>query len=226
MMICNSRFSSVKVVVFDCDGVLFDSREANIHFYNHILKKFNAGFVKPEQVDYVHTHSVRESIYYLIEDTAKANEAFEYAKTVDFSSFFPYMALHNSVVSCLKNLRDKGYRIAVATNRTASTREVLQHFKIEGFFDLVVCASDVEHPKPHPDMLKKIMLYFGVSPHNVLYVGDSGVDEECARRAGVYFMAFRNSHLKADAHVEGFDDLCRLLDNYHQIHPIRFEECR
>lgn len=217
----SNLFSSVKVVVFDCDGVLFDSREANIRYYNHVLQKFGYPPVSPEQVEYVHTHSVRESIYYLIKDPAKAIPALEYARKVDFSVFFPFMKLHEGVKACLEELKKGGYRLAVATNRTASTRGVLAHFGIDSFFDYVICAADVENPKPHPEMLQKIITHFNVLPKALLYVGDSKVDEECAKKAGTLFVSFKNPNLDAHAWVDDFQSLQFLL-----IPPSRSQNCR
>ncbi|SFN01787.1 HAD family hydrolase [Thermodesulforhabdus norvegica] len=204
-------FSSVKVVVFDCDGVLFDSREANIRYYNYILERFGYPPVSPEQVEYVHTHSVKESIFYLIKDPDKAGQALEYARRVDFSLFFPYMDLHDGAKACLKALKTYRYGLAVATNRTASTRGVLAHFGIDCFFDYIICAADVKNPKPHPEMLERILSYFKVPADAVIYVGDSAVDQECARKAGVLFVSFKNPDLDADVHVGGFQDLLFLL---------------
>ena len=79
------------------------------------------------------------------------------------------------------------------------------------FFDLVVSSLDVEHPKPHPESLFKILDFFQVGPERILYVGDSVVDEETARRAGVPFVAFGNEALKAYRHVRAMAEIRALL---------------
>jgi len=76
------------------------------------------------------------------------------------------------------------YRTALATNRTISAHEILAHFRLDQYFDLVVTASDVQHPKPHPEAMERIQQVFGVTPGQVLYVGDSPVDESFAESAG------------------------------------------
>ena len=52
----------IKLVAFDCDGVLFDSQQANIAFYNAILAHFDRPPLSPEAVDYIHSHTVWESL--------------------------------------------------------------------------------------------------------------------------------------------------------------------
>ncbi|MGA6926537.1 MAG: hypothetical protein WBY88_12690, partial [Desulfosarcina sp.] len=57
-----------KVVAFDCDGVMFDSREANRVYYDHLLVHFNLPAMNPDQLAYAHMHTVDESLAYLIGD--------------------------------------------------------------------------------------------------------------------------------------------------------------
>ena len=49
-----------KVIIYDCDGVLFDSKEANEAFYNHILDHFGMPPLEPEQLEFVYSSTVRE----------------------------------------------------------------------------------------------------------------------------------------------------------------------
>ncbi len=78
-------------------------------------------------------------------------------------------------------------------------------------FDFVVTAFDVAKPKPHPDQLNLIMEHFQVSADEILYVGDSGVDEEAAESTGVIFAAFGNSKLKADYHINSLAEINTIL---------------
>src|SRR5208337_5622831 len=55
----------IKLVAFDCDGVLFDSRQANIAFYDTILARFERPRLSSQAEDYVHSHTVQESLGYL-----------------------------------------------------------------------------------------------------------------------------------------------------------------
>ncbi len=201
-----------KVVVFDCDGVLFDSREANVKFYNTILEKFGLDKLKPYQEDFVHMHSAKESISYLIPDKEMAKKAWEYALTLKFEDFFPYMKPQPYLKECLSALHKK-FHIAMATNRTVSTHEVLEYFDLKKYFDYVVCASDVKNPKPNKDMMNMIIKHFHVQPYEIVYVGDSKVDEIFAQNAKVVFAAFKNPSLKAVLHIENFDELVRWLLN-------------
>lgn len=203
---------AIAAVVFDCDGVLFDSREANIRFYNHILDRVDAPPVKPEQHDYIHMHPVRESLRFLLGDNKRFQAAFSYSQTIDFSEFNACLNCEPGLVEILE-LAKASFKVALATNRTVSTREVLVHFHLDQYFDLVVSASDVPRPKPHPDEMELITKEFGLANEQILYVGDSTVDQEFAQTTGVFFVAYKNPGLKAHLHIAHFDELAFILEN-------------
>ena len=57
--------SEVKVVAFDCDGVLFDTEQSNRAFYNEILNHLGKPELTPEQFAFVHMHTLDESLTFL-----------------------------------------------------------------------------------------------------------------------------------------------------------------
>jgi phosphoglycolate phosphatase len=208
---CSIFNCPLKVVAFDCDGVLFDSKEANIRFYSHIMDFIGRPGVRPDQQEYIHMHPVRESLHYLLgQDQEAFDKAWAYCQGIDFRAF-------NACLRCEPGLRKtlelakSAFSTALATNRTVSTREVLSHFHLDKYFDLVVSASDVRFPKPHPDIMKRILDTFNASPNEILYVGDSSVDEELAAVTGVYFAAYKNDKLRAHIHVNHFHELYSIL---------------
>ncbi len=202
-----TKAASLKVIALDCDGVLFDSREANINFYSHIMKAIGRPPLRADQHEYIHMYPVRQSLIYLTggegEDFARA---FKYFETVDLGAFNGHLSLEPGLVSFLKQA-SKRFQTALATNRTVSGLEFLSKLNLSEFFDLVVCASDVSNPKPHPDIMEKILGAFEVLPEDVLYIGDSRVDEEFALATGVHFVSYKNPSLRAELHISHFREL-------------------
>ena len=197
----------LKVIALDCDGVLFDSREANTHFYTHIMGVIGRPPIREDQEQYVHMHPVRESLLYLTGGEGRDfDRAFEYFKTIDFGPFNNYLRREPGIVSFLK-LAQKHFRTALATNRTISTLELLKQFNLREYFDLVLSASDVRNPKPHPEIMERIFDAFKVLPNHVLYIGDSSVDEALALATGVRFVSYKNPSLKAALHINHFQEL-------------------
>jgi HAD superfamily hydrolase (TIGR01549 family) len=180
------KIQKIGAVAFDCDGVMFDSREANINFYNHLLTHFGLPPMEEDVVDFVHMHTADESIRHIFQGTPHVDEALAYRREMDYAPF----------------IRDMVFGLAVATNRSNTIGDVLETHGLKGFFDIVVSSLDVENPKPHPEPLLKILDFFQLSPDQTFYVGDSAVDFETSRGAGVVFIAYKNRELEADFHVD------------------------
>jgi HAD superfamily hydrolase (TIGR01509 family) len=90
----------------------------------------------------------------------------------------------------IRRLRAHGIRLGLVT---ASTRSVVEHnlgrLNLDGTFDAIRYADDVERSKPHPDALLEALDELGVAPGDAMYVGDTTVDLEMAEAAGTPFVA-------------------------------------
>ncbi len=202
------RANNKGVVIFDCDGVMFDSRQANINYYNHLLRHFGMPPMKEDDIAYVHMHTADLSIRHIFRDSPHLEEALRLRFEVDYSPFLKDMVMEPGLKEVLACLRPT-HKLAVATNRSNTIGLVLEMNGLKGYFDKVVSSLDVVHPKPHPECLLKIIDFFGVPAAFALYVGDSQIDLESARAAGVSFVSYKNPFLEADYHV---DHLFRILD--------------
>jgi HAD superfamily hydrolase (TIGR01549 family) len=200
----------LKVIAFDCDGVLFDSKEANVRFYSHILEVIGLPPVRPDQQESIHMLPVRDSLAYLIGNGTDFERAWKYTQGIDFHEFNSHLQCEPGLVEILE-LAGSLYRTALVTNRTVSTRDVLALYDLEKYFDFIVSASDVQFPKPHPELMERVFTVFDASPEEVLYIGDSRVDEGLALATGIYFVAYKNPELRAHLHIQHFDELHAIL---------------
>jgi phosphoglycolate phosphatase len=213
----------IKLVAFDCDGVLFDSQQANTAFYNAILARFDRPPLAPEAVDYVHTHTVWESLAHIFPGHLNLEDVLDVARGLDYSPYIPMMVEEPFLREFFQFLRPGCY-LALATNRTTTTRAVLAYHGMTDVFDLVVSAQDVSSPKPHPEAFVRILEHFQLSPWEAIYIGDSRVDEQFAANAGVPFVAYRNPGLTAPYYLDSFaagPDLVRHLGGNQSFEPRR-----
>jgi phosphoglycolate phosphatase-like HAD superfamily hydrolase len=208
-----SRKNHNAAVIFDCDGVMFDSRDANINFYNHLLDHFGLPPMKEDDIAYVHMHTADSSVRHIFRGTAFLEEALRYRFDVDYTPFIRDMILEPGLKELLTRLRPC-YMLAVATNRSNTIVPVLEAHELTGFFDAVVSSLDVARPKPDPECLFKITGLFGISPEKAIYVGDSEIDYVCSRAAGVPFVSFRNRVLDADYHVDKLLDILKIPGSF------------
>lgn len=202
--------SPLKVIIYDCDGVLIDSRESNRAFYNHILAHFGLPPLTETQLDEVHVRTAQGAIDYLFHGHPRRQEAQVYQRGVDNAPFVSLLRLEPHIREVLRRLRP-AYRTAIATNRGKSLPLVLDRLGLRGLFDLTVSSYDVTHPKPHPECLEKILVHFGLQPGEALYLGDSALDRQVAGAAGVPFAAYKNPALQARYHLNDHRELLRLL---------------
>lgn len=202
---------NVKLVAFDCDGVLFDTAQANRFYYSHILQHFGRPALTEEQFRFVHMHTVHESMAYLLPDENTLEAAHDFRKTMDYRKYLSYLKVEPQLVALLEKLRPR-IKTAIATNRTDTMEQLLAEFDLDGHFDLVVTSSDVKQPKPHPEALLKILEYFGLASHQVIYIGDSQVDELAARAAKMPLVAYRNRELAAEYYIDSLGELEELLE--------------
>ena len=203
--------NSLKVVAFDCDGVMFDTRKANMAYYNHLLDYFGKPIMTDEQFVYTHMHTLDESLAYLFDDENLLERVRAYRETMNYSPFLEIMEIEPYLKPLLKNLRPR-YKTAIATNRTDTINRVLSQHGLEKSFDLIVTALDVSRPKPYPDQLRKLVDFFECKPRQVLYVGDSEVDQKAAEAAGVSFVAYQNHNVSADYHIQSLKEIEQILN--------------
>ncbi len=207
--------AEVSCVIYDCDGVLFDSLEANQRLYNRIAESMGREPLSPEELAYCHTHTVFESLRCMFpDDPALEAKAAEFLKTkVDFRDFIVYLRMEPNLLEALAEVRKRGVSTAISTNRTTSMKHVMERFNLWSYFDMVVTALDVEKPKPAPESVEKILRELNVDRGAVLFIGDSHVDSETARSSGVRFIAYKNRDLSSTDPSFGYiDDHLKLLE--------------
>lgn len=201
----------LKLVVFDCDGVMFSSRESNRRYYNHLLQAFSCPPMDEEELNYVHIHNVHNSVAHIFRHHRHiAPEAIDaYRRRLDYTPFLGYMIMEPDLLPFLEHIKPR-YHTAISTNRTDTMEIILDRFELRPWFDLVVTALSAPRPKPAPDGLLMILNHFQVRAEETIYIGDSEIDEEHCAGAGVDLIAFRNTALSARYHVNDFSSIADL----------------
>ncbi len=199
-------FYSKQGIIFDCDGVIINSKEANIKFYNLILEGLGLSKMDKEQEDYVHSHTVSESIKYIVPQEM-VEKAFEIGKGISYTEVIDLIELEDGLIDFLNILKKKGKKCAINTNRTNTMPLILSKYGLESYFDPVVTAWTIKNPKPHPESVFFILKKWGLLPKDVLFIGDSEVDELTAKNVPVDFVAYKNNSLKGLANISNYNSL-------------------
>ena len=92
----------------------------------------------------------------------------------------------------LRSAKNKGYLLAVASNRTNPWHD-LAKLDLAKYFDTVVGSTDVPRPKPEPDMLLTIIAQLGVEAQSAIYLCDTVSDMSCAKAADIKALGLTQS---------------------------------
>jgi HAD superfamily hydrolase (TIGR01509 family) len=203
----------IRGIIYDCDGVLFESRQANLAYYNTVLSHFGEPPVLSEERERAHLcHTAASSkVFEALLGPERLAGALAFARTFDYCRFIPCMQPEPGMVEALSILSAK-MPLAVATNRGTSMPEILEHFDLGRFFQAVVTCRDVERPKPHPDMLFMAAGRLGLRESELLFIGDSELDREAARSAGIRFAAY-GGQVEGDVAIGSHREVVELIES-------------
>jgi len=204
----------IHCVIYDCDGVLFDSIEANKKFYNDLCALVGRVPLSEQEVKYVHTHTVYETIHLIFgHDDGLETKAKESLKQIDLRNYVAYLKMEPYLLQILNLLKANQILRVINTNRTTSMKHIMEQFGLWPFFDMVVTALDVKNPKPHPESVEMILQKLNLDKEETVFVGDSEVDQQTAKSSGVKFIAYKNKDIVSDAYIDDHLALLNLLSD-------------
>lgn len=178
----------IELLMFDADGVLFESFESNIAYYNAIFAQ-----VGEPPLD---AHEEIKSVSYAASDVFKLRaqhnaemlaRIHDVARNLNQQPFFDLLRPPFELRPFMLELKRR-YRLALATNRSATVPALVEHLNLADIFDAIASALDKVPPKPAPDILRLCMERAGATPAQTIYIGDSPIDRVAAEAAGVAFI--------------------------------------
>lgn len=201
----------LKLIVFDCDGVMFNSKKANCMYYNHLLAHFGLPSMNGDEEDYVHMSSVADSVQHIFRHYRKPtlDEVHAFRKSCSYVPFLAYMEMEEDLPRFLQ-VTSNDYHLAISTNRTDTMLPLLRRYHLEDYFGKVVTAATARRPKPAPDGLLEILAFYDCPADEAVFIGDSIIDEQHAASCGVPLIAFKNPNLQASYHVNSFMEILKL----------------
>lgn len=179
----------IDLVIFDADGVLFDSDASNVAYYNAIYAQMDEPPLDADEAAKVISYST-EQVFALRTrgDEAKLGRMKEIARTVDSAPFLKLLRPPFELRPFMLELRRR-FRLGLATNRSGTVPALVEHLELADIFDAIACARDRVRPKPAPDILNLCIERAGVPRERAVYVGDSPIDRVAALEAGLHFIA-------------------------------------
>lgn len=190
-----------KIVIFDLDGTLLNTLDDLSDSTNYALSKFGYPTRTIEEVRQFVGNGVAKLIERAIPD-GKNNSNFEKCLSIFKENYAQNMynktAPYNGIIEMLSNLKSKGIKIAVVSNKfDLAVKELCKKY-FEGFIDFAAGENEAQgiKKKPAPDTVISVLTEFNFAPEDAIYVGDSDVD----------IMTAKNSHMPCISVTWGFRD--------------------
>jgi len=183
---------TIKVVLFDLDGVLVDAREIHYEALNRALSRYGYIIERPEHLSTFDGLPTTKKLKLLTEKKGLPTKLYEEiwrSKQEETIGILRKLKPDERIISILSKLKEKGYKIGVCSNSIReSTKMMLLKKGFLEYVDLFLSNEDVNQPKPSPEVYLRAMVSFGVSPRECLIVEDSHIGRKAAIESGAHLL--------------------------------------
>jgi phosphoglycolate phosphatase len=200
-----------QVIIFDFDYTLADSSQGIVECVNYALSRLGLEPIPPARI--------RKTIGLSLPDTCHALTG-RSDLGQEFTRFFILRAdeimadmteIMDSVPETIAALKKRGFRLGIVSTKFRRRIEtILTREELLAPFEAIVGGEDVVEFKPDPEGVNLAMKRLGCSRSNSIYVGDSLVDLETAKRAGLPFIALLTGPTTREEFPE--DDVYLMLE--------------
>ena len=215
-----------KLVIFDLDGTLLNTIEDLGQAANYALERNGYATHSMASYPYFVGNGVRRLMTRVLPEDARDDETVDRVLG-DFLEYYnehciDYTKPYNGMRDLLLDLRDMGVAMAVASNKyQKAVDKIIPHYYPDINFIAIEGQKDGINVKPDPSIVFAILAKAQVAKADALYIGDSGVDMETARRACIDSVGvtwgFRSKkelvEYRADAIVNNPLDILDIVEN-------------
>ena len=180
------------VYLFDFDYTLADSERGIVGCYRHVLNLHSHEGISDHDICRTIGRTVPESFGILcgIQDDATLMQYYREFMLKADEIMVDSTVLYPAAVDALRTLKAWGYLTGIVSTKLRRRIEgTLAKYDIAGLVDIVIGGDDVSAPKPAPEGVLLAITRLGAAKDAVLYIGDSVIDAETAKNAGVAFAA-------------------------------------
>ena len=211
---------SKELLAFDLDGTLIDSSGDIAWAANKTLGDFGYEGESPGSVK----EKIGSGVVVLLERLMPEENPARIAAARDiFLTYYSHHlvvdpSLYPGVMETLVHFMDMGKTMAIITNKPKALADgILDVFGLGVFFGAVAGGDTFSNRKPHPEPLEEVMRSCGAAPAETVFVGDSLIDAETGRRAGVFTVGVSYGFGHG---VVGAADFDRFIDSFGELEEI------
>ena len=210
-----------KVIIFDFDGTLCDTRSNIIIAFRATMERLGLEMRDEATCGATIGLTLRDgfkSMYPTLDDAAIDNCVDTYREIFAERREELMPELFTGVKETLEVLHKRGHRLTIASSRlTDSLMLFMRHHGIAHYFEYVVGSDSVTNHKPHPEPALKTLAALEIEPSEAIMVGDMPVDIAMAHNAGIRAVgvSFGNATREELAEAQAdwiVDDIATILD--------------
>ncbi len=195
----------ITTIVFDMDGTVLNTLEDLTVSMNYVLDRFNMPGHRLEEYRLFFGNGVKEALRLSLPEGASADIIDE--MMVVFKEHYDAHCLdrtrpYDGIVDVMRQLKEKGYRLAIVSNKIDSAVKELNDRFFTDYVDTALGEKAGINRKPAPDMVYAALKEMGSTKEESIYIGDSEVD----------LMTARNSELPCISVLWGFRDKKYLIE--------------
>lgn len=175
----------MNVIMFDMDGTLINSGTMIANTVNYVRENIGLAILEKKHIlEKLNDPNINSAEFFY------GTKHFTQEQTHLFESYYTQnclleLEIYDGIESLLKTLKGE-FKLAVATNASSIfAKKMLAHLELLDHFEVVYGYDSVSKPKPHPEMVHKIIHTLAATKEKSLLIGDSHKDTQAAFNAGV-----------------------------------------
>ncbi|MGE4517511.1 MAG: HAD family hydrolase [Arcobacteraceae bacterium] len=175
----------MNVIMFDMDGTLINSGTMIANTVNYVRENIGLAILEKKHIlEKLNDPNINSAEFFY------GTKHFTQEQTHLFESYYTQnclleLEIYDGIESLIKTLKGE-FKLAVATNASSIfAKKMLAHLELLDHFEVVYGYDSVSKPKPHPEMVHKIIHTLATTKEKSLLIGDSHKDTQAAFNAGV-----------------------------------------
>jgi HAD superfamily hydrolase (TIGR01509 family) len=183
----------IDAVVFDNDGLLLDTEQAWTRAERTLFERHGSAFTIEHKRDMIGSSPATSAVKLeaMLDMPGRGPALMDELHDLVMEESLAGVPARPGALELLAAIRAAGLPVGVASNsaRAFVERVLSGAGLLDGHFDVVVTAEDVEHPKPAPDLYLAACAALGSEPARSAALEDSATGVEAARAAGMFVVA-------------------------------------
>lgn len=219
-----TKHENIKLLILDFDGTIGDTQTLIVNTMLKTIERLHLPARTREQCKAMIGLPLKQTFTELIDMTDEMGDLCTetYRKIFDEDNTPGFVPLFPNVIETLEKLHKNGITLTIASSRAnVSLLKFVKDLNLEELISLVVSCDDIKHPKPHPEMVTRILDATGYKPSETFVVGDAKYDIIMGKAAGcptvgvTYGNGGRREmeEEKADYIIDNFAQLLDIVEN-------------